>query len=50
MPVNYIREQVSSGLIEITKIPTADNVADLLTKPLLGASFENKADHLLGLL
>ena len=50
MLVNYIREQVTSGLIEITKIPTEDNVADLLTKPLLGASFENKANHLLGLL
>jgi hypothetical protein len=50
MLVNYIREQVTSGLIEIHKIPTEDNIADLLTKPLLGASFETKANHLLGLL
>jgi hypothetical protein len=48
MLVNYIREQVAAGLIELSKVPTEDNVADLLTKALTGQSFTQKADFLLG--
>jgi hypothetical protein len=48
MLVNYIREQVAAGLIELNKVPTEDNVADLLTKALTGQSFTQKADFLLG--
>ena len=44
MLVNYIREQVAAGLIEISKVPTEDNGADLLTKGLTGQSFLQKAD------
>jgi hypothetical protein len=49
MLVHYIREQVAAGLIEISKVPTEENVADLLTKGLTGQSFLQKADHLLGI-
>jgi hypothetical protein len=49
MLVNYIREQVANGLIEISKVPTEDNVADLLTKALTGQSFLRKANFLLGI-
>jgi hypothetical protein len=49
MLVNYIREQVANGLIEISKVPTESNVADLLTKALTGSSFLQKANFLLGI-
>jgi Reverse transcriptase (RNA-dependent DNA polymerase) len=50
MLVNFIREQVTDKLIDLRKIPTEDNIADLLTKPLLGPSFESKAKYLLGII
>jgi hypothetical protein len=50
MLVSFIREQVVSGLIEIRKIPTDDNYADLLTKPLMGQSFHDKANYLMGIM
>ena len=36
------------GLIELRKIPTESNVADLLTKLIVGKAFTIKAMHLLG--
>jgi hypothetical protein len=50
MLVNFIREQVTDKLIDLRKIPTEDNIADLLTKPLLGPSFESKAKYLLAII
>jgi hypothetical protein len=41
---------VAAGLVDIQKVPTEDNVADLLTKALTGKSFTEKADFLLGIL
>ena len=49
MLVNYVREQVQSGLIELRKVATEDNVADVLTKILKGSMFTEKAEQLLGL-
>jgi hypothetical protein len=49
MLVNYVREQVASGLIAISKVPTEDNLADILTKILSGSEFVEKAEHLLGM-
>jgi hypothetical protein len=49
MLVNFIREQVTAGLIELRKVATEDNHADLLTKPLMGKSFDDKANYLLGI-
>jgi hypothetical protein len=49
MLVNYVREQVASGLVAITKVPTEDNLADILTKILAGSEFVEKAEHLLGM-
>jgi len=48
MLIEFIREQVMEGLIELRKIPTKSNVADLLTKLIVGKSFTIKAMHLLG--
>jgi hypothetical protein len=50
MLVHYIREHVKAGLIEIRKVDTNDNVADVLTKIKLSASFFKQRDHLLGVL
>jgi hypothetical protein len=36
------------GLIELRKIPTESNVADMLTKLIVGKAFTIKAMHLLG--
>ena len=48
MLVHYIREHVKAGLIEIRKVDTNDNVADVLTKIKLGSSFFQQRDILLG--
>ena len=34
MLINFIRNNVTLGLIEVKKFATADNIADVLTKPL----------------
>ena len=36
------------GLIELRKISTEENIADMLTKLLLGKTFTMKTMHLLG--
>ncbi len=48
MLIEFIREQVLEGLIELRKIAIEANVADMLTKLLVGKSFTIKAMHLLG--
>jgi hypothetical protein len=48
MLINYIRESVDKGLIEIRKVDTNDNLADILTKIVTGTSFRDKANALLG--
>ena len=49
MLINFIREQVQNGLIELQKVPTEDNLADILTKIITGSQFSEKAEQLLGL-
>ena len=34
MRINFIREQINAGFIELHFVPTKFNVADILTKPL----------------
>jgi len=48
MVINYIREQVDMGLVEIQKIAGEDNMADLHTKPLRDGAFERHAPKILG--
>jgi hypothetical protein len=48
MLVNYIREHVVQGVIELRKVPTAGNVADILTKIVVGDEFLHKAELLMG--
>ncbi len=48
MVINYIREQVDLGMIDIQKIAGEDNIADLHTKPLRDGTFERHARKILG--
>ena len=49
MSINWIREQVVAGLIEIEKIASEDNKSDLLTKILTGVQFKSNASDILGI-
>jgi len=48
MLVDWIREQVIHGYVELEKVATVDNVADILTKIITGGEFKTKAHLLLG--
>jgi hypothetical protein len=48
MLVDWIREQVIAGYIELKKVATEHNVADILTKIITGGEFKTKAALLLG--
>jgi hypothetical protein len=48
MLIEFIREQVMEGLIELRKIPTESNIADFLTKLIVGKTITIKAMHLIG--
>jgi hypothetical protein len=48
MLVHYIKEQVAAGLIELEKVHTSKNIADILTKIVVGDEFRSKALQLLG--
>jgi hypothetical protein len=44
-----VRELESAGIVKVEHVPTADNVADLLTKPLAFDAFARHRDTLLNL-
>jgi hypothetical protein len=46
MLVQWVREKVEHGYLELCKVPTVDNVADVLTKIITGGEYTRKA-HLL---
>jgi hypothetical protein len=46
--VDWIREQVIAGYIELKKVATEHNVPDILTKIITGGEFKTKAALLLG--
>ena len=48
MVVNYVREQLELGLVQVIKIKGELNNADLHTKKLRDKSFATKADNILG--
>jgi hypothetical protein len=43
MLIEFVREQVMEGLIELRKIATEVSIADMLTKPIVGNTFTMKA-------
>lgn len=50
MLIDFVREQVLAGLIEIRKVDTLHNLADILTKIVTGPPFLAKAAAILGVL
>lgn len=48
MLLNYIKEQIEAGIINVLHIDTDENLADILTKLLTGSPFYSKACKLLG--
>jgi hypothetical protein len=48
MMIHWIREQVEGGLLELQKVDTKENRADVLTKIITGGEFKTKAALLLG--
>jgi hypothetical protein len=48
MLIHFVAEQVSEGLIELAKVASEQNVADILTKIMTGTPYSEKADQLLG--
>jgi uncharacterized membrane protein YGL010W len=48
MLVQWVRERVEHGYLELRKVATKDNVADILTKIITGGEFQTKAQLLLG--
>jgi hypothetical protein len=49
MLVNYIKEQVEAGIIQLQKVDTLQNRADILTKIVVGNEFRRKSLELLGI-
>jgi hypothetical protein len=49
MLVNYLREQITAGYITLLKVPTKHNLADILTKIIVGGEYTNKSTNLLGM-
>ena len=48
MLVNFVREQIHQGIVELRKVPTKENLSDILTKIMTGQEFIEKAEQLLG--
>ena len=48
MIINFIRHQVSLGLISVRKVASQDNIADVLTKALPWKDFAPKVAQLMG--
>jgi hypothetical protein len=48
MLIHYIKEQIEAGLVELNKVNTLDNRADILTK-IVGNEFRRKSLELLGI-
>jgi len=47
---HFVREQVAANVIELQKVPSADNVADVLTKPLAAELHWNHTNAMLTLM
>lgn len=45
----FVKDRIASGHLQLVHTPTADMIADLLTKPLQGQQFTQLRDKLLGL-
>jgi hypothetical protein len=48
MLLNYIKEQIQSGTIQLLYVATEENPADTLSKPLQGRDFDHKTSRIMG--
>lgn len=48
MLVQWVKERVEYGYLELLKVPTTDNVADILMKIITGGEYTTKAHLLMG--
>jgi hypothetical protein len=48
MVINYVRQQVELGLIQIQKVKGEFNNSDIMTKKVRDKSFATKARHIMG--
>ena len=48
MLTNFIKEQVESGLIQLSKVGTKENLANVLTKIVTGQEFQNSFCKIMG--
>ena len=46
---HFIREKFNNGFIELSHVPTGENVADLMTKPAVKVKLEEFRRYLFGL-
>jgi hypothetical protein len=44
-----VRQAMADGVVEMRKCDTADNIADIFTKPLTGAQFARAEDNIMGI-
>ena len=49
MLINFIREQVTSGLIKMEKVGTTDNISNVLTKIITGREFIRSFHEIMGI-
>jgi hypothetical protein len=49
MTIKFLREQVELGLIQIKKIPTDENISNVLTKIVNAPEFVNSFNKIMGL-
>jgi hypothetical protein len=49
MLIDWVREQVIAGYVNLQKVPTDSNVADMLTKIVTGDKFKTQAALLMGI-
>jgi hypothetical protein len=47
LKINYIREQINSRKIKLSYVPSAENIADILTKPITGDQFHKLRRNLM---
>ena len=49
MLINYIKEQVTLGLIEVTKIAGEQNISNILTKIITSAEYFDSINKIMGI-
>ena len=46
---HFVREKTESGEVQLIKVASKENIADVLTKPLMGQQLHDNTDRMIGL-